>query len=513
MVGGLIRNMYRNACPSRHWAEQAATGITSAQGPSPSLPWKIRVLKYRMDSKDTSATGRHGADLSLMRLGREMRRRVESARVAGRGAARCGRRACRPMPCCCGCRPADCACRWPARARPIPPGDRRPNSTGCRSALAALLESSEGRAAHRAGRGAGCQRCRLLIVAGGHRHRRAHRPGWCSRARCMRRASIPGPPCWAQVQALRLARRLMHEVDALTGHLSRAGLQHGDRPAASRLPVRWCWPNWMACARCSHTARRRGRRRGHRRLRAAAGRAAAAGRLAGGAPRGRQVRRGGARIRCGRRSAHRGAHPACAGQRSIIEGEGAARACPAPAASWTTTSRPNALEQALAGRRPGAGAGQGARPLAHRDPPADDATMIRRQGRGLRRQRPAARPSPPASWSCTRSPSSRCSDSKHPLGFELLLRLRVPQGTEEGVYPVQADRGGAALPAAVGAGSLRGRPGVRHPRAASRAAGAPARSRSRSTSPASRCATRNSPSISSRSCAARASRQPASWWR
>ena len=177
-----------------------------------------------MDSKDTSATARLGADLALMRLGREMRRRVRTRlpledvlRDLGRQVA------------------ADAVLLWMPGC-----GLRSHVSVGEAEVsvpIAAEFESIEMRVAACEGQcglprifqgedspGGGQSACRLLMLAvdtGGVRI-----PAWLVFAREL---AAPGFDTWAtvlaQVQSLRLSRRLMREVDVATGHLSRFGLR------------------------------------------------------------------------------------------------------------------------------------------------------------------------------------------------------------------------------------------------------------------------------------------------
>jgi diguanylate cyclase (GGDEF)-like protein len=176
------------------------------------------------ESKDTSATGRHEADLALMRLGHEMRRRVRD-RVALPDVLReIGERM-----------QADAVLLWMPHAHLRLPVavkgtevsvavatefDGMPERIATaedRKGAAAVVQGEDGRAARRAA-------CRLLVVpvdTGSARF-----PAWLVFAREL---TSPRFDTWAavnaQVQCLRLARRLMREFDPDTGHLSRRGLR------------------------------------------------------------------------------------------------------------------------------------------------------------------------------------------------------------------------------------------------------------------------------------------------
>jgi diguanylate cyclase (GGDEF)-like protein len=173
-----------------------------------------------MESKDTSATGRHGPDLSLMRLGREMRRRIGSRATLTEtlrdAATRMDAEAVLLWI------PA-CRLRVPlaARAAPIPPAIDA-EFDGIAERVAAQQEVPEGLARVMQGEETGA-RCRLLLIS---MESGSRSPAWLVFARTLDK---PRFDTWsavlAQVQALRLARRLLQEVDVLTGHLSRFGLR------------------------------------------------------------------------------------------------------------------------------------------------------------------------------------------------------------------------------------------------------------------------------------------------
>jgi diguanylate cyclase (GGDEF)-like protein len=172
-----------------------------------------------MDSKDTSATGRHGPDLSLMRLGREMRRRIGSratlTEMLRDAATRMNVEAVLLWIPACGLRVP-----LAARAGSIPPSISA--EFDCMAERVAAQDAPEGLARVMQGEDAGA-RCRLLLISleSGSRS-----PAWLVFARTLDK---PRFDTWsavlAQVQALRLARRLLQEVDVLTGHLSRFGLR------------------------------------------------------------------------------------------------------------------------------------------------------------------------------------------------------------------------------------------------------------------------------------------------
>jgi diguanylate cyclase (GGDEF)-like protein len=176
-----------------------------------------------MDSKDISATGRHAADLAMMRLGRELRRRLRN-RMPLTDALR------------------DTALRLDAAAALLwmPHGGLRVAVAGKDGAISVpvgaeldgiatrlaqlkqdgqptIFQGDDPRAERRAA-------CRLLIVqldTGTTRF-----PAWLVFAREL---AEPRFDTWAavlaQVQGLRLARRVTLEFDPTTGHLSRRGLR------------------------------------------------------------------------------------------------------------------------------------------------------------------------------------------------------------------------------------------------------------------------------------------------
>ncbi|MEJ0099328.1 MAG: diguanylate cyclase [Pseudomonadota bacterium] len=173
-----------------------------------------------MEPKDTSATGRHSSDLHLMRLGREMRRRVGHrvplVDVLRDAAQRMDADAALLWLPACGLRVQVAARESELPTRIKGEFEQFPERFGAQpenpDALARIVQGEEQGAA-----------CRLLIVSmdtGSSRQ-----PAWLVFAR---KLEAPRFDTWtatlAQVQALRLARRLMREVDSITGHLSRAGL-------------------------------------------------------------------------------------------------------------------------------------------------------------------------------------------------------------------------------------------------------------------------------------------------
>jgi diguanylate cyclase (GGDEF)-like protein len=176
------------------------------------------------DSKDTSASGRHEADLALMRLGHELRRRVRDRASLPDVLRETGQRvqadaALLWMPC--------CSLRLPVaiKGEEIPVAvatefegmAARVESLGERKGHATVVQGEESLGGQQAA-------CRLLMVpvdTGSARF-----PAWLVFAR-----EIASPrfdtfaAVGALVQSLRLARRLMREFDPDTGHLTRRGLQ------------------------------------------------------------------------------------------------------------------------------------------------------------------------------------------------------------------------------------------------------------------------------------------------
>ena len=176
------------------------------------------------EPKDTSATGRHGADLALMRLGHEMRRRIRD-RLSFADALRESAERLQAdavllwMPC--------CHLRVPvavkggevsvAVATEFDTAPARVRDLDHRTGQLLLIQGEDVDGARRAA-------CRLLIVpvdTGSARF-----PAWLVFARELGSARFD---TWAsvnaQVQGLRLGRRLMREFDADTGLLSRRGLR------------------------------------------------------------------------------------------------------------------------------------------------------------------------------------------------------------------------------------------------------------------------------------------------
>jgi diguanylate cyclase (GGDEF)-like protein len=176
-----------------------------------------------MDSKDSSPSDRHGADLALMRLGHEMRRRIRD-RVAFTDALR------------------DTAARMGACAALLwmPYSRLAVHAGGTDDAVSVpvaaefegilariavmepggqptIIQGDDPRAERRAA-------CRLLIVP--METGTARFPAWLVFAREL---ASPRFDTWSavlsQVQSLRLSRRLTHEFDPATGHLSRRGLR------------------------------------------------------------------------------------------------------------------------------------------------------------------------------------------------------------------------------------------------------------------------------------------------
>jgi len=176
------------------------------------------------ESKDTSASGRHEADLALMRLGHELRRRVRDRAGLPEVLHEIGQRV-----------QADAVLLWmPCASLRLPvavKGTEIPVAIATEfdglSSRVAGLEERKGHAAVVQGEeGIGGRRaaCRLLMVpvdTGSARF-----PAWLVFARELASPRFDTfSAVGAQVQALRLARRLMREFDADTGHLSRRGLR------------------------------------------------------------------------------------------------------------------------------------------------------------------------------------------------------------------------------------------------------------------------------------------------
>jgi diguanylate cyclase (GGDEF)-like protein len=186
--------------------------------------YKVQGTMTSKEPNDTSATGRHGADLALMRLGHEMRRRIRDRLPLVDALREMAERMQADavllwMPC--------CRLRLPVAARGSEvsvgvatefdgvPG--RVSKLEHRSGQPTLIQGDETTGARRAA-------CRLLVVpvdTGSARF-----PAWLVIAREL---SSPRFDTWAtvnaQVQGLRLGRRLMREFDAETGLLSRRGLR------------------------------------------------------------------------------------------------------------------------------------------------------------------------------------------------------------------------------------------------------------------------------------------------
>jgi diguanylate cyclase (GGDEF)-like protein len=178
-----------------------------------------------MEPKDSSATatqtGRFGADMTLMRLGREMRRRVRSRMPLTEVLRELGERML-----------ADAVLLWL-------PGCRQCVAVGVREkalppAIATEFDGLPARLAAQPEVGDGQPRivqgddppaaCRLLMLPA---HVGSGRiPGWLVFARDVAGERFDTfSTVLAQVQVLRLAPRLLREVDQDTGHLSRDGLR------------------------------------------------------------------------------------------------------------------------------------------------------------------------------------------------------------------------------------------------------------------------------------------------
>jgi diguanylate cyclase (GGDEF)-like protein len=177
-----------------------------------------------MELKDTSAAGRHSADLALMRLGHEMRRRTRDREVFANVLREVGARM-----------SADAVLLWmpyaQLRVTVATQGDT------VAAPMLAEFESIPERIApldHRSGqpiviqgddaRAERAAACRLLIAPIDTGTARS--PAWLVFARAL---TAPRFDTWsavlAQVQGLRLARRLMLEADPATGHLNHRGLR------------------------------------------------------------------------------------------------------------------------------------------------------------------------------------------------------------------------------------------------------------------------------------------------
>jgi diguanylate cyclase (GGDEF)-like protein len=178
-----------------------------------------------MDPKDSSATatstGRFDADLNLMRLGREMRRRVRSRMPLADVLRELGERM-----------NADAVLLWL-------PGARLRLAVGVREkelpvAIAAEFDSQMARLGEPGESTDGPARiiqgedppaaCRLLVIPADAGSGRI--PAWLVFARPLGGERFDAfATVLAQVQVMRLAPRLMLEVDHESGHLSRAGLR------------------------------------------------------------------------------------------------------------------------------------------------------------------------------------------------------------------------------------------------------------------------------------------------
>ncbi len=385
-----------------------------------------------MASKDNSATGRHSSDLSLMRLGREMRRRVGQraplVEVLRDAARRIDAEAVLLW------MPA-CGLRVPVTVQdaPIDPAiaiefGHMPERIGAQQdsaeSLARIVQGEEG--------GAGC---RLLIVSLDTGSPRT--PAWLVFARTLEAARFDTwSAVMAQVQALRLVRRLLREVDLLTGHLSRFGLRtviaHREQSGGSLLLA-----ELDGLRQLHHTRGTAGWRRSHRGLRTPAdGAAAARGSLVAHLDGGKfaivvPVFDSAGAVRIAERIQY-----VLGGAAWCSKATAMRRGCPAPAASSNTTSRPNHWTRRCWRLTLVLETGGRGRALAHRDRQHDDATLIRRQHEDF-----AATDLLEAIASgqleLHAQPIVSLRDDKHPLGFELLLALRGTLGREEQAYPAR----------------------------------------------------------------------------
>jgi len=176
------------------------------------------------EHKDTSATGRHGADLALMRLGHEMRRRIRDRLPLADALREMGERVQADavllwMPCCrlrlpVAVQGGEVSVAVAAEFGGVP---ARVQALEHRNGQPALVQGEDADGTRRAA-------CRLLIVpvdTGSARF-----PAWLVFAREL---TAPRFDTWtavnAQVQGLRMGRRLMREFDPETGQLSRRGLR------------------------------------------------------------------------------------------------------------------------------------------------------------------------------------------------------------------------------------------------------------------------------------------------
>ncbi|MDQ2639690.1 MAG: bifunctional diguanylate cyclase/phosphodiesterase [Pseudomonadota bacterium] len=185
-----------------------------------------------MEPKDNSATASHArleADLRLMRLGREMRRRVRSRMPLAEVLRELGLRMA-----------ADAVLLWL-------PGAHLKLAVGVRErelpvAIAAEFDAQVAQLGDPAAMGDQPARiiqgeqppaaCRLLVIPADVGSGRI--PAWLVFARTITGARFDAfSTVMAQVQVLRLAPRLMREVDHESGHLSRQGL----RTVIRRRPV------------------------------------------------------------------------------------------------------------------------------------------------------------------------------------------------------------------------------------------------------------------------------------
>lgn len=383
-----------------------------------------------MDSKDTSPSGRYGSDLSLMRLGREMRRRV-GARASIVEALRDAAERMNAdavmlwMP--------GCGLRVPLAAQDVAvPAAIEAEFNGLAERIATQQESTEGLARIVQGEEAGAA-CRMLIVSMDSVSSRS--PAWLVFARSL---DAPCFDTWstvlAQVQALRLVRKLMHEVDALTGHLSRFGLRtvvaYGEKPGGSLLLT-----ELDGLRTVNHT---RGVNGGDEAI-AAFGRLLTVPLL----PEGSLVAHlGGGKfavavpvfdaagaVRIVERIQH--------ALRSVaLEGESSAARLSCTCGIVAYDFSPESLDQALlaADLVLDLAKERGRSRIETRQ--ADDATVIRRQGEDFAVTE-LLESIASGELELHAQPIVSLRDEKHPLGFELLLKTRGESGKQDNAYPVK----------------------------------------------------------------------------
>jgi diguanylate cyclase (GGDEF)-like protein len=176
-----------------------------------------------MDSKDTSASGRHGADLALMRLGHEMRRRIRDredlTEALHDAATRMGVAAALLWMPYCGLKVQAAGKDCEISAAIGAEFDSLSTRVAAldHNGQPAIFQGDDSRAERQAA-------CRLLIVP--VETGTASLPAWLVFARDLAAPRFDTySAVHAQVQSLRLARRLAQEFDPATGHLSRRGLR------------------------------------------------------------------------------------------------------------------------------------------------------------------------------------------------------------------------------------------------------------------------------------------------